>query len=64
VADGQSGRLVPVGDAAAFALAVTRLLDDPTERQRLSAGARRLIAQHHDEGVAARALAAALRRLR
>ena len=34
------GRLVPVGDAAALAAAVARLLDDPRERAQLSASAR------------------------
>ena len=64
VADGISGLLAPVGDAAAFAAAVARLLDDPAERARLAAAARGRIAAHHDERAAARALAAALRTLR
>jgi glycosyltransferase involved in cell wall biosynthesis len=33
--DNEYGVLVPVGDAAAFAQAAARLLDDPEERQRL-----------------------------
>ncbi|MBS0221518.1 MAG: glycosyltransferase family 4 protein [Proteobacteria bacterium] len=64
VADGVSGILTPIGDAAAFAAAVGRLLDDPAERARLGAGASRRVAQHHDERAAARALQTALRMLR
>ena len=64
VADGVSGRLTPVGDAAAFAAAVARLIDDPAERMRLAANARARIASHHDERAAAAALAAALKSVR
>jgi glycosyltransferase involved in cell wall biosynthesis len=64
VADGVSGVLTPVGDAAAFAGAVARLLDDPAERVRLSAGAIARIASHHDERSAGRQVAMALARLR
>jgi len=64
VADGQSGLLTPVGDAAAFASAIGQLLDDPAERARLSAGASAYAAAHHDERAAARVLAAALRLVR
>ncbi len=60
VADGVAGLLTPIGDAAAFAAAVGRLLDRPDERARLAAGAARRIAAHHDERAAAHALAAAL----
>src|SRR6266851_784423 len=63
VADGITGLLTPVGDAAAFAAAVAQLLDEPAERVRLGAAAAIRIASHHDERVAARALAAALRTL-
>lgn len=64
VADGVSGLLVPAGDAAGFAVAVARLLDDPAARARLGvAAARRMIALH-DEKDAARALATALRLVR
>jgi len=40
VADGQTGLLVPPGDAAAVAAAVAELLTDPRRRQRLGEGAR------------------------
>jgi glycosyltransferase involved in cell wall biosynthesis len=64
VAEGVSGVLTPVGDAAAFAAAVARLLDDPAERARLASGAAGRIAARHDERAAARALATALGALR
>jgi glycosyltransferase involved in cell wall biosynthesis len=63
VAEGVSGLLTPAGDAAAFAEAVGCLLDAPAERARLGAAARARVCAHHDEKVAARALAVALRRL-
>lgn len=40
VADGETGLLPPVGDAAAFADAVAALIDDPARRARLGAAAR------------------------
>jgi glycosyltransferase involved in cell wall biosynthesis len=64
VADGITGVLTPIGDAAAFAAATARLLDDPKERVRLGKAARARINARHDERAAARALAAALRTLR
>jgi glycosyltransferase involved in cell wall biosynthesis len=64
VADGVTGLLTPIGDAASFAQAVARLLDRPDERARLGAAAARRIASHHDEAAAARALAASLALLR
>ncbi len=63
VADGRSGLLTPVGDVAAFAAAVRRLLDDGEERARLARGAL-ANARLHDDRAAARALASALRTLR
>ncbi|TKV61711.1 glycosyltransferase family 4 protein [Nakamurella flava] len=41
VQDGETGLLVPAGDAAAAAAAVARLLDDPAEADRIAATARR-----------------------
>ena len=64
VADGVTGVLTPIGDAAAFAAATARLLDDPKERVRLGKAARARVNARHDERAAARALAAALRTLR
>ena len=64
VADGVTGLLTPVGDAAAFAAAVAQLLDQPALRSRLAASARARMASHHDERAVAAALAAALRTIR
>ncbi len=64
VAEGITGLLTPVGDAAAFAAAVARLLDHSDERSRLAVNARARIVSHHDERAAASALAAALRTIR
>ncbi len=64
VADGVTGLLTPIGDAAAFAAAVAWLLDRPAERARLAAAASARVAAHHDERAAAHALAAALKTLR
>ena len=64
VADGVTGVLTPIGDAAAFAAAVARLLDHPDDRARLAANTAARIAARHDDRAAAHALAAALRTLR
>ena len=37
VVDGQTGLLCPIGDAAAFAAAIERLLLEPAERERMGA---------------------------
>jgi glycosyltransferase involved in cell wall biosynthesis len=51
ITDGETGVFVPVGDAAALAAALARLVDDPAERQRLSAAARaRYLADFSMEG--------------
>jgi glycosyltransferase involved in cell wall biosynthesis len=60
VAAGVTGLLTPIGDAAVFAAAVTRLLQDPAERAHLGAAAAARVAAHHDERAAAHALASAL----
>ncbi len=64
VADGVTGVLTPIGDAAAFAAATARLLDDPKARAQLGKAARARVNTRHDERAAAHALAAALTRLR
>jgi glycosyltransferase involved in cell wall biosynthesis len=64
VADGLTGVLTPIGDAAAFAAATARLLDDPKARAQLGKAARAHVNARHDERAAAHALAAALARLR
>jgi glycosyltransferase involved in cell wall biosynthesis len=60
VARDDSGLLVPAGDPAAFAEALRALLDAPERRRRMSAAARRKIAQAHDLPAAARRLSAIL----
>ncbi len=62
VAHGVTGLLTPVGDAAAFAGAVGRLLDSPDERTRLGRTAASRMASRHDDAAAARVLARALGR--
>jgi glycosyltransferase involved in cell wall biosynthesis len=64
VAEGVTGLLTPIGDAAAFAAAVARLLDSPAERARLGVAAAARVAAHHDERAAAHVLASALESLR
>jgi glycosyltransferase involved in cell wall biosynthesis len=46
VADGESGLVVPPGDAAALAAALTRLAREPATRQRFALAARARIASH------------------
>ena len=43
VRDGQTGLLVPVGDDAALAKAILRLIDDPVLAQRVAAAARQYV---------------------
>ena len=47
VEDGRSGLLVPPGDAAALAEAVTRLVRDPEQARRLGRAARAAVAARH-----------------
>lgn len=55
VAENETGLLVPVGDACAFAGALARLLDDPAGRRRMGEAARLRVLRHHDlEQAAAR----------
>jgi glycosyltransferase involved in cell wall biosynthesis len=64
VAHGVSGLLTPIGDPAAFAKAVSELLDCPDVRARLGRNAARRVASRHGEDSAARVLARALASLR
>lgn len=63
VRDGESGLLVPVGDAGRFADAVASLLDDPERRRRMGARAAERVRRDHDLPVAARRLGDLLARL-
>jgi glycosyltransferase involved in cell wall biosynthesis len=56
VACGRTGLLVRAGDAAAFARAVSLLLDDEALRRRMGGAAARKAARRHDVGAAANAL--------
>lgn len=48
VDDGQTGRLVPVGDPGALALALLELLDDPRRAERMGAAGRRRVEAEFD----------------
>lgn len=63
VADGETGVVVPMGDAEALAGAVRGLLLDPERRRTMGEAARQRIALRHDISVAAARLDATLRRL-
>lgn len=63
VAAGETGLLVPPGDAAAFAAAVRRLIVDRDARVAMGAAAREKVACEHDLPAAAVHLAAAIGRL-
>ena len=56
VRDGVTGLLVPVGDEAAFAAAVARLIDNADERRILGRRAATSVREHHSLDAAARAL--------
>jgi glycosyltransferase involved in cell wall biosynthesis len=60
VADGETGILVPVADARAFALAVAALLDDTTLRRAMGDAAQVRMLARHDIAIASRTMDAAL----
>lgn len=60
VADGETGLLVPPGDAAAFAAAVRHLIVDRDARAAMGAAARSKVARDHHLTAAAARLAAAI----
>lgn len=49
VADGETGRIVPPGDAAALSAALRELLTDRAARERMAVAAKRRMEQHFDE---------------
>lgn len=53
IADGETGRLFASRDAKSLAAAMRRLRDDPQERERLGASARRAAAEYHPDTIAA-----------
>lgn len=54
--DGQTGLLVPPGDAAGLAAAILRLLDDPDLRERMGRAGRARMEQLFDARLWARSL--------
>lgn len=63
VADGTTGRLLPLGDAPAFANAVDLAIADPAVRRKWARAAIKKVLAEHDLEGAARALDTVLRRL-
>jgi glycosyltransferase involved in cell wall biosynthesis len=63
VADGETGILVPAGDARAFALAIAALLDDAPRRRMMGDAAQVRMRARHDIVNASRTMDAALQRL-
>ena len=56
VQDGRTGRLVPRGDAGAFAAAVDGLLRDPATRAAMGLRAREAVRERHDIAAASATL--------
>lgn len=63
VVDGETGRLVPVGDARALAQAIRAVVDDPALSERLGEGGRRRVASHYDAAAMIAGYAALYERL-
>jgi glycosyltransferase involved in cell wall biosynthesis len=63
VRDGQTGLLVPPGDAAALARAILRHLDDPQEAARMADNGWRLVQEEFSNAARARTMEALYRRL-
>lgn len=61
--DGETGRLVPAHDPAAFARAVAGLLDAPDRRRAMGAAARATVLRDHSIDAAAKRLSAVLRQV-
>lgn len=57
ITHGEDGLLTPAGDAAALAAALLRLLDDPSQRERLGQAARRTVARRYQVDAHVRAVA-------
>ncbi|MCC2114052.1 MAG: glycosyltransferase, partial [Hyphomicrobiales bacterium] len=60
VCEGETGLIVPVGDAAAFAAAIAALIDDPGRVRRMGAAARKHVLARHDIAAAGELLDAGL----
>jgi glycosyltransferase involved in cell wall biosynthesis len=61
VTDGATGRLVPVGDAGAFADAVADVLADPAAAAAMGEAGRRSVDEHHGPAAMAAATEAVYR---
>ena len=64
VAADRTGLLVPLGDAAAFARAIDRLMTETGLRERMAAEALAYVSSQHDLAAAAARIDAVLRRVR